>query len=217
MVIPGKKILVLIIALALLLACIVALRLRRGKPSDPTTSETSRLSVGPAFQVQVELPAFNAGRAPWEIPGVILGYDQGPRFNQASPGARIGKIAANHIELSADGGWEILIETDGEGLLTQGTYVAFPVKLGGRPLTFNCRPAVQPIGYLHTAARTDSGELEGSFQLEVARCKNAASGKTAAWPYHPLKVRGTFAGLKSKEQNESPPTKSVDASGGQKQ
>jgi len=41
-------------------------------------------------------------------------------------------------------------------------------------------------------------ELEGSFQLEVAICKNAASGKTAAWPYQPLKVRGNFAGLKKR-------------------
>jgi hypothetical protein len=42
----------------------------------------------------------------------------------------------------------------------------------------------------------DSEELEGSFQLEVTICKNAVSGKTAAWPYQPLKIRGNFAGLK---------------------
>src|SRR2546423_12244943 len=63
----GKKILVIIIALALLLACIVALRLRRPKPVGPSVSETSRLIGGPAFEVQVEMPAFNSGRAPWEI------------------------------------------------------------------------------------------------------------------------------------------------------
>jgi len=47
------------------------------------------------------MPAFNSGRAPWEIPGVILGYDRGPRFDQASPGAQVGKIAPDHIELNA--------------------------------------------------------------------------------------------------------------------
>jgi len=193
-----KKILVIIIALALLLVCIVALRLRRDKPAGPSVSETPRLAEGPAFEVQVEMPAFNSGRAPWEIPGVILGYDHGPRFDQASPGAQVGKIALNHIELSADGGWDLLIETDGEGRLAQGTHVAFPVKLGGRPLKFNCRPADSSIGYLHTTARKDLDGLEGSFQLEVAICKNAASGKTAAWPYQPLKVRGNFAGLKTR-------------------
>lgn len=195
----GKKILVIISALALLLACIVVLKLRSDKPVGTSVSETSRLIGAPAFEVQVEMPAFNSGRAPWEIPGVILGYDRGPRFDQASPGAKVGKIAADHIELSADGGWDILIKTDSEGRLTQGTYVAFPVKLGGRPLKFNCRPADLPVGYLHTTARTGSDELEGGFQLEVAICKNAVSGKTAAWPYQPLKVRANFAGLKKQE------------------
>src|SRR5678815_3059892 len=109
----GRKILVIVIALALLLGCIVALRLRRDKPIDASVSETSRLTGGPAFEVQVEMPAFNSGRAPWEIPGAILGYDRGPRFDQASPGAQVGKIAPNHIELSADDGWDVLIETDG--------------------------------------------------------------------------------------------------------
>ena len=106
------------------------------------------------------------------------------------------KIAPDHIELSADDGWDLLIETDREGRLAQGTYVGFPVKLGGRPLKFNCRPADPTVGFLHTTTRTDSDELEGSFQLEIAICKNAVSGKTAAWPYQPLKVRGNFAGLK---------------------
>ena len=61
----GKKILV-IIALALLLVWIVALRLRRHRPVGPSVSEASRLIAGPAFEVQVEMPAFNAGRAPWD-------------------------------------------------------------------------------------------------------------------------------------------------------
>src|ERR1044072_8149367 len=179
----GRKILVIIIALALLLAGVVALRLRRKKPIGPSVSETSRLIGGPAFEVQVEMPAFNSGRAPWELPGVILGYDRGPRFDQASPGAQVGKIAPDHIELRADGGWDLLIETDGEGRLAQGTHAAFPVKLGGRPLKFDCPTADLRGGYLHTPARTGSDELEGIFQLEVAICKNSASGKTAAWPY----------------------------------
>ena len=193
----GKKIMVVIIALALLLAGIVMLRRRGDKPMGLSVSETSQLIGGPAFKVRVEMPAFNSGRAPWEIPGVILGYDHGPQFDQASPGAQVGTIAANRIELSADGGWDVLIETDGDGRLTQGTSVAFPVKLGNRPLKFNCRPADLSTGYLHTTARPGSDELDGSFQLEIAICKNVVSGKTAAWPYQPLKVRGSFARLKT--------------------
>ncbi len=59
----------------------------RDKQVGPSVSEASRLIEGPAFEVQVEMPAFNSGRAPWEIPGVILGYDREPRFDQTSPGA----------------------------------------------------------------------------------------------------------------------------------
>jgi len=192
----SKKVFVIIVALALLLAGIFALRLRRDKPVGPSMSQTSQLIGAPAFEVQVEMPAFNSGRAPWEIPGVILGYDHGPHFDQTSPGALIGKIAPDHIELGADGGWDLLIETDEEGKLAQRTHVAFPVKLGGRPLKFICRPADPTVGYLHATPRAGSDELEGSFELEVAICKNAVSGKTAAWPYRPLKVHGSFAGVK---------------------
>jgi hypothetical protein len=198
----GKKTLLIIVGLVLLLACIGLLRLRRHKPAAASLSETSRTIGGPAFEVQVELPLFNSGRAPWEIPGVILGYsDRGPRFDQASPGANAGKIAPDHLELSAQDGWDVLIGTDREGQIAQGTHVAFPVKLGGRPLKFNCRPADPPVGYLHTNTRPGSDELEGNFQLEITTCKNAVSGKTAAWPYQPLKVSGSFAGLKKSKGN----------------
>jgi hypothetical protein len=205
----GKQIVVMIISLALLLAAFVALRLLREKPINPSVSETSQLVGVRAFEVQVEMPAFNSGRAPWEIPGVILGYDRGPRFDQASPGAQVGKIALDHIELKADGGWDLLIETDAEGRVASETHVAFPVKLGGRPLKFNCRPANPTVGYLHTTSRPGSDELEGDFQLEIVSCTNAVSGKTAAWPYKPLKVRGNFAGLRKQGSSEFLPTPGI--------
>jgi len=198
----GRKILLIIVGLVVLLACIGLLRLRRYEPVATSVSETSRTVEGPAFEVQVEMPLFNSGRAPWEIPGVILGYsNRGPRFDQASPGANVGNIAPDHLELSAEGGWDLLIETDREGRIARGTHVAFPVKLGGRPLRFDCRPADPPLGYLHTTTRRGSDELEGSFQLEITNCKNAISGKTAAWPYQPLKVSGSFAGLPKSKGN----------------
>jgi hypothetical protein len=189
----GKNILVIIIALALLLACIIALRLRRDKPVGPSVSETSRLIGGPAFEVQVELPAFNSGRAPWEIPGVIFGYDHGPRFDQASPGSEVGKIAPHHLELSADG-WELLIETDGEGRLAQETHIAFPVKLGGRPLNFNCRPADLTIGYLHTTARTGSMKSKGASNWKSLSTRMLPQEKLPRGPTNPSGFAGTLQG-----------------------
>ena len=191
-----KKILLIIAGLALLLACVVVLRWRRAKPGRPTISQTSRSIGGPAFEVRVE-QSLVEGRAPWEIPGVILGYsERGPRFDQASLGARIGNVKPDHVELSADGGWDLLIETDNEGRLTPATRLAFPIKLGGRPLKFNCRPADRAVGYFRTTSTAASEALDGDFVFELTTCKNAVSGKTAQWPYRPLTVRGSFAGLK---------------------
>jgi hypothetical protein len=83
-----KKTLLIIVGLVMLLAGIGLFRLRRNQPVGASVSETSRTIGGPAFVVQVDMPLFNSGRAPWEIPGVILGYSKrGPQFNQASPGA----------------------------------------------------------------------------------------------------------------------------------
>jgi len=115
-------------------------------------------------------------------------------------------LVAGHPEVAAAAEPDLgirarAVETDREGRIARGTHVSFPVKLGGRPLRFDCRPADPPLGYLHTTTRTGSNELEGSFQLEITICKNAISGKTAGWPYQPLKVSGSFAGLSKSTEN----------------
>ena len=188
-----KKTLLIIAGLALLVGCVLVLRLRREKHVALSAAQTAG---GLWFEVRVERPIFNGARAPWELPGVILGTrERGPRLNQDSSGVRIRNVTAHRLELSADDGWDLLIETDATGRLTAETHVAFPIELGTRPLKFNCRPANPSVGYLTTTQR-DSGEIDGSFALELTTCINAQSGKTAQWPYDPLPVRGNFAGLK---------------------
>ena len=192
----SKKTLLIIAGLALLVGCVLVLRLRRERPVAPGVARTSG---GPWFDVLVERPIFNGARAPWELPGVILGTrERGPRLNQNSPGVTIGNVTAHRLELSAED-WDLLIETDAEGRLTPVTHVEFPIELGKRPYRFNCRPADPPVGYLAINV-TDSSEIEGSFALELTRCINTKSGKIAQWPYDPLPVRGNFAGLKSVDE-----------------
>ena len=184
----SKKTLLIILGLALLLGCVLVLRFRRERRVTQPAPQTSE---GPWFEIAVEAPVFNS-RPPWEIPGVILGTrERGPKLNQNSPGVRIGNITSHRFELSAEGGWDFLIETDSEGRLTPATHIAFPIAIGGTPHKFNCRPADPPVGYLDTKG-ADSGEIEGSFAVEVMRCINVRSGKTAQWPYSPLPVRGNF-------------------------
>ena len=171
--------------------------MRRARPVAPSAAHTSG---GTWLKVLVEQPIFNSGRPPWEIPGVILGTrERGPRFDQNSPGVKISRVTAHRIELSAEGGWDLLIETDSEGRISPATHVAFPTKIGGRPYQFDCRPADPAVGYLSTTTRPESGEIDGSFAIEVMRCINTKSGKTAQWPYEPLPVRGNFARLKKQE------------------
>ena len=186
---------VLIVAgLILLLACLQLLRSRQTKPIDASGSQTSQSMPGPSFEVQVEKPLLN--RAPWEIPAAILGSrDRELSIDQTSPGAKIVSVAPERLELRADGGWDILIETDGEGRVAPATRVVFPIELGGRHVKLYCRAADRPVGYFHRSARADADQLDGSFFIEVPNCKNAESGKTVAWPSRPLKVRGSFAGL----------------------
>jgi hypothetical protein len=191
----SKKTVLVILGVALLLGCVLVLRFRRERRVTQGTQGAPQTSEGPWFEIAVEAPLLNS-RPPWEIPGVILGTrERGPKLNQNSPGVRIGNITSQRLELSAEGGWDFLIETDSEGRLTPATHIAFPIAIGGRPNTFNCQPADPPVGYLDTKG-ADSGEIEGSFVVEVMRCINVKSGKTAQWPYSPLPVRGNFAGLK---------------------
>ena len=190
-----KKLLMIIIALVLLGGGALLFRLRRDR-IRANQANAANAAGGPAFEVLVERPIFNGARPPWEVPGVILGLsERGPRFDQTSSGAKVINIGKDRIELNADGGWNIFIVADGEGRIASGTHLQFPIKLGNRPLNFDCRPADHPTGNLVTNTNANSGAIAGSFVVDVVTCINTKSGKTAAWPYEPLTIRGNFSGL----------------------
>jgi hypothetical protein len=189
-----KKLLIIIIALVLLGGGAVLLRWRRDRVSA-SQANAANTTGGPAFEVNVEAPMLS-GRPPWEVPGVILGLsERGPKFDQTSSGAKVINVGKDRLELNADGGWNIFILADDEGRIASGTHLQFPIKLGNRPLNFDCRPADRPTGHLITTTNANSGETNGSFVVEVVTCINTKSGKTAAWPYEPLTIRGSFSGL----------------------
>jgi hypothetical protein len=185
------KILLIVAGLALLLACVAVLTLRRDRPVAATVASTS----DPSFEVLVDWPLLTL-RPPWEIPGIILGTrDRGPRFNHTSAGAKIGSVTPNRLELSADGGWDLLIETDSNGQIAPSTRLVFPIDIGSRHLKFRCVPAERPVGHLDARTRANSDKLDGSFLIELPNCKNAESGKnTAGTPV--FTIKGSFKGLK---------------------
>ena len=190
-----KKLLIIIIAVVLLGGGAVLLRWRRERVRVSQVN-AANATGGPAFEVRVERPIFNGARPPWEIPGVILGLsERGPRFDETSSGAKVINVAKDRLELYGYGGWNIFIVADGEGRIASGTHLQFPIKLGTRFLNFDCRPADHPSGHLITNTRANSGEIDGSFVVDVVTCINTKSGKTAAWPYDPLPIRGSFSRL----------------------
>lgn len=188
----------MIIALALLgfLAVLVWLRSRPGDADELVGESVAAKSAGPAFEVSVVMP-----RAGLPLGGILPDWfvkklDGTPRelrMDHTSSGAKIVSAGPDRLELSTDG-WELFIETDGEGRVGAGTHLVFPLALGGRQLRLNCHPANRPTGYLRTVPRAGSDVLGGRFLVELASCKNAESGKSINWPPAPLTVRGSFAG-----------------------
>ncbi|MFS8085177.1 MAG: hypothetical protein ACMG6H_06070 [Acidobacteriota bacterium] len=174
----------LIVVVLALLACLLVLRSRPAKPVAASASDTSR---GPSFEVNVVRP-FSARPFFGLLPGSEL------RFDHTSRGAAIGSVGQDRLELRADG-WDLFIETDGEGRVAPGTRLVFPIELGGRQVRLRCRPADQASGNLRTTTRAGSDNLDGNFLFELAACENADSGKAIEWPPAPLTVRGSFEGL----------------------
>lgn len=194
---PSRKIWLIVIAVALL-GGLAWLASRAKKPVDLVGETVLDTSQGPAFEVQVVMPRGGLPLFGILPDWVVRKHNLTPaelRFDHKSPGARIGSVGQDHVELSADG-WELFIETDGEGRVAQGTHLVFPTGLGGRRVRLNCRPADRANGYLSTTTRAGSDDLGGRFLVELANCKNAESGKTIDWPPAPLTIRGSFAGAR---------------------
>ena len=145
---------------------------------------------------------FLGGILPIKIEGKLFGEEL--RLDDTSRGARIGIVGTDRLELSADG-WDLLIQTDGEGRVAPGTRLVFPMKLAEKPYSLRCRPADRANGFLNTTVRAGSDLLDGGFLVELAKCENAETGKILdteaggnpgqAWPSSPLTLRGSFQGL----------------------
>ena len=174
-----------------LLFCAVLLGTRVDEPVAPHVSDAPG---GPSFVVQVVKPR-TARPLFGLLPDGLFGLPPNTlQFDHASPGAEIGSVEHDRLELSADG-WDLVIETDGEGRVGPGTRLVLPVELADKLLTLRCQPADPASGYLRTTTRAGSDELDGSFLVEFATCEKAETGKVIEWPPRPLTVRGYFSGL----------------------
>lgn len=189
----------IVVALALL-ACLVGLVWlvsRPDAPDEPFEASVSETSRGTSFEVRVVMPRLALpffGLLPERLVAPMDGTPREVGFDHATRGAAHGSVGNDRLKLSAEG-WDLSIETDGEGRITSGTHLVFPLALGGRQVRLHCRPADRATGHLRTTTRAGSDELDGGFLFELAACKNAELGKSIEWPPAPLTVRGSFRRL----------------------
>ena len=187
-------IIVVIIALAVLAGLVVT----RSRPDEPVVAGVSETPRSPSFEVHVEMPRLARplfGILPDPLVARLDGTLSEVGFDHASPGAAIGRAGHDRLELGAEGGWDLSIATDGEGLVAPGTRLVFPLRLGERDVILRCRPADRATGYLRAIRRTGSDELDGHFLVKLATCENVKSGKALEWPPAALTLRGSFEGL----------------------
>jgi hypothetical protein len=114
----------IIIALGLVacLVWLVWLSSRLDEPDKPVAESISDTSRGPSFEVRVVMPRSGlplGGILPDSLVKKFDGTPRELRFDHTSSGAQIGSVGLDRLELRADG-WDLFIETDGEGRSLQG-------------------------------------------------------------------------------------------------
>jgi len=163
--------------------------------SEPVTAsgaETLQASPGPSFEVRVIRPRTAlplGGILPARLFGVLP-----LQFDDASPGAGVGSVGLDHLSLLADG-WDLLIQTDGEGRVAAGTRLVFSLHLAERDQNLRCWPGEPAEGYLHTTPEAGGALLGGELLVKLVTCENLETGKTINWPPAPLTVTGSFGRL----------------------
>ncbi len=160
------------------------------RPDRPVATIVPGSSSGPAFVVQIIRP-----RLGLPLGGILspqlFGLEAHLGFESTSAGASIGSVGADRLELGADD-WELVLVLDADGRVTPETQVVFELMFEERLRRVRCRPGDTAIGTLRTTALAESGELSGSFDIELARCEDADTGQPLGWPPEPLVLHGSF-------------------------
>ena len=190
-------------ALALVTLLVVAWLVVMASMSDPPAVPDG--SGGPWFDVRVEKPRMArplGGLLPERVFGTEL------RFGDASPGAEVGHVGPDRLELRA-AGWELVLLVDPKGAINPESHIVFPIELGGKRLSLRCGPGngagdgdgdgsdEGDRGTLQVTRRPDTQVHDGTFVATFATCVHDDTDKSIAWPPSALVVRGSFAGLAS--------------------
>jgi hypothetical protein len=160
------------------------------RPDRPVATIAPGSSPGPAFVVQIIRPRLGLPLG-GIVPPQLFGLEAHLGFESTSVGASIGRVGPRRIELGA-ADWHLLLVLDDDGRVSPETHVLFELMFEERLRRVRCRPDDPVIGAVSTTALVDSGELSGSFDIELAHCEFADTGKPLGWPPKPLVLHGSF-------------------------
>jgi len=159
------------------------------RPDRPAPAIRPGSSAGPAFTVQVIRPRMGLPMGGIVPPG-WFGVDAALRFDQGSAGATVVAAAPDRLELRAEG-WSVTIVVAADGTIARGTEAVFPLIFEERERRVRCRIGDPAVGSFTVETLAD-GSLAGRFDLELARCEDAGTGKALGWPPKPFVLHGSF-------------------------
>ena len=160
------------------------------RPDRPVATIVPGSSSGPAFVVQIIRPRLGLPLG-GILPPQLFGLDAHLGFESTSAGASIGSVGPERIELGADD-WDLVLVLDADGRVSPETQVVFEFVFEERLRRVRCRPGDPAIGTVNITELAESGELSGSFDIELARCEDADTGEPLGWPPEPLVLHGSF-------------------------
>jgi hypothetical protein len=160
------------------------------RPDRPVATIVPGSSAGPTFVAQIIRPRLGLPLG-GVLPPQLFGFEAHLGFSSESAGASIRRFDTHRLELGADG-WEVVIVLDGDGRIAPETYVVFELLFEGQLRRVRCMPNDPAVGTLSTAPLAGSGEHSGNFDIELARCEDAATGIPLGWPPKPLVLHGSF-------------------------
>jgi hypothetical protein len=180
-----------VLALGLLVGvAVVFFSLGVYRPDRPVATIAPGSSPGPAFVVQILRPRLGLPLG-GILPPRLFGLEDHLGFASTSAGASVGSVGTRRLEFGADG-WDLVLVLDGDGRVNPESEIVFELLFEERPRTVRCRPADPAVGTLETTRLAGSGELSGSFAIELARCEDADTGRPLGWPPEPFVLHGSF-------------------------
>ena len=160
------------------------------RPDRPVATIVPGSSSGPSFVVQVIRPRLGLPLG-GILPPRLFGQEAHLGFDSTSAGAFIGSVGPGRLELGADA-WDLVLVLDDDGRVAVETQVVFEFAFEERLRRVRCRPSEPAVGAFSTTSLPESGGLSGSFDIELARCEDAKTGKPLGWPPKPLVLHGSF-------------------------